>query len=55
MELGGLGGFLSPKMPQDWLKLGLNSVEKKYVTIIENTTGNSEIQFSPYKLLQPSS
>ena len=27
-ELGGLGGFLGSKMPLDWLKIGLNSVEK---------------------------
>ena len=28
MDLGGLGGFLGFKMPQDWLKIGLNSVKK---------------------------
>ena len=28
MKLGGLGAFLGSKMPLDWLKIGLNSVEK---------------------------
>ena len=28
MELGVLGGFLGSKMSLDWLKIGLNSVEK---------------------------
>ena len=40
-------------MPPAWLKIGLN-VAKKNVTIFENTTGNSEIQFSAYKLPQAS-
>ena len=55
MELGDLGGFLGSKMPLEWLKIDLNSVEK--ITLLSlrvPVETNSEIQFSSYKLLQPS-
>ena len=41
-------------MPPAWLKIRFKCDQKKYVTIFENTTGNSEIQFFPYKLPQAS-
>ena len=55
MELGVLGGFLGSKMSLDWLKIGLNSVEKIIYYLWEyHWKANSEIQSSPYKLPQRS-
>ena len=61
-ELGGLRGggalsggptkFLGPKTPLDWLKIGLNSGQKKCAYIFENTP-EKLIWKPPYKFLQP--
>ena len=51
---GGGGGFLSSKVPQYWLKIGLNLVKKlRYCLWEYHWKVNSEIYLSSYKLLQP--
>ena len=52
---GKLRKLLGSKMPLDWLKIGLNSGEK--ITLLSlriPLETNMEIQFSSYKLQQPS-
>ena len=40
MEVGGLGGLSGFKMPLDWLKIGLNSVEKIMLLSLRVPLGN---------------
>ena len=56
MKLGGIWeGGLGSKIPLDWLKIVLNSVKKLHYYLWEyHWKANLQIQFSPYKLLQPS-
>ena len=52
---GDLRKFLDSKMPQDWLKIGLNLAKKIMLLSLRTPLEvNSDIQFSPCKLPQSS-